>query len=58
MQTKEDYLEFIRDLEKVIDWVANNIETENATIIITWLIKMNKKLEKNLNNLIELKDKK
>ena len=56
METKEEYLEFIKDLEKVTDWVADNIDTKSATIIITWLIKMSKKLQHNLEALLEIKE--
>ena len=39
--TKDDYLNFIDDTAKVINWIGENIENEdNAITLITWINKM------------------
>lgn len=55
---KEQYLSFIEDVKKTIQWIADNIEDEeNALTLITWINKMSIKLKENLEKLEELKEK-
>ena len=55
--TKEDYLSFVDDTKKVLQWIGDNIENEeNAVILITWINKMALKLEENFKKLEELKE--
>lgn len=58
MQTKEEYLKFVEDLQTITTWIGNNeeLDVESRTLVITWLIKMANKLETNLNELIKLKE--
>ena len=56
---KEQYLNFIKDVTKTMNWVADNIEdAENATIIITWINKMADKFNQNFAALEALKNNK
>ena len=56
---KEQYLSFIKDVQKTLDWIGNNIENEeNAVTLITWINKMAIKLKDNLDKLEELKGEK
>lgn len=58
MQTKEEYLRFVEDLQVISTWIGNNeeLDAESRTLVITWLMKMANKLEENLNELIKLKE--
>ena len=50
--------ELAKEVKRTCQWVGDNIEdTEIATIIITWLQKMNKKVYDNVVALEELKKK-
>lgn len=54
---KEEYLSFIEDTQKTIQWIADNIDNEeNAVTLITWINKMALKLKGNLDRLEELKN--
>ena len=54
---KEQYLHFVEDVQRTIQWIADNIEDEeNAVTLITWINKMAIKLKDNLNKLEELKN--
>lgn len=57
--TKDDYLNFIDDTTKVINWIGENIENEdNAITLITWINKMLLKLQINFERLEEEKNNK
>ena len=54
---KEQYLSFIKDTSKTLNWIAENIENpENATILITWINKMADKFNDNFMALETLKN--
>jgi len=51
---KEEFNSYIEDINKVIKEIPNIVFNEdNATNIITWLIKMLKQTEENLNKYIK-----
>ena len=53
---KEQYLKFIKDVRRTLEWVGENIEDEeNALTIITWINKMAVKLKENLDKLEDFK---
>lgn len=55
---KEQYLSFIEDVQRTLQWIGDNIEDEeNAVTLITWINKMAIKLKDNLDKLEELKEK-
>ena len=55
---KEQYLSFIEDVQRTLQWIGDNIEDEeNAVTLITWINKMAIKLKDNLDKLEELKNK-
>lgn len=54
---KEQYLSFIEDVKRTLQWIGDNIEDEeNAVTLITWINKMAIKLKDNLDKLEELKN--